>query len=135
MFSTHSVTDCIPWISDMNMRSWCYAVGHLSWRCVLLKFNLGFEGFYMADVGTGCTWHGSDLRLLLGVSWSGVWLTLLLQYGDCRLGRPEVTLPIPYTALRGPASGWGHPQSSASCIVACVLTTLCSYVSNPVGTA
>ena len=95
----------------------------------------GSGGFSMADVGTGCTLHGSDLKLILGVSWSGVWLTLLLQYGDCRLGRPEVTLPIPHTALRGPASGWGHPQSSASCIVACVLTTLCSYVSTPVGTA
>ena len=87
----------------------------------MLKFNLGPGGFYMADVGTGCTLHGSEIKLILGVSWSGVWLTLLLQYGECRLGRPEVTLPIPHTALRRPASGWGHPQSSASCIVARVL--------------
>ena len=67
----------------------------------MLKFNLGSGGLYMADVGTGCTSHGSDLKLILGVSWSGVCLTLLLQYGDCRLGRSEVTLPIPHTALRG----------------------------------
>ena len=44
----------------------------------MLKFKLGFGGFYMADVGTGCTLYGSDLKLILGVSWSGVWLTLLL---------------------------------------------------------
>ena len=111
------------------------AVGHLSRRCVMLKFNLGSGGFYMADVGTGCTFHGSELKLILGVSWSGVWLTLLLQYGHCRLGRSEATLPIPHTALRGLRLVGAILIHRPNCIVTCVLTTLCSYVSPPVGTA
>ena len=54
-----------------------------------------------------------------------------LAVGECRLGRPEVTFPVPHTALRRPASGWGYPQSSASRIGARVITT-CGYSSGKV---
>ena len=89
------------------------AVGHLSRRCVMLRFHLllrSLEGFYMADGGTGCTLVASVwLMLILGSSWLGVWLTLLLQYGVCRLGRSKVAIPS-HTQLFG-ACVWLGPSS------------------------
>ena len=66
----------------------------------MLKFNLGPGGYYMAEIGTGCTLHGFLLKINLGCIL--VWCVVDVALAVWRL---------PTGSARGDTS---HPTHSSS---------------------